>query len=139
MFVDFIDFNVVLKVMQGVDVVIYFVGIFDEDSYVNICVVNIDGIYYVLEVVWQVGVRCVVFVFSIYIVGFYLCIEIIFFIVLVCLDIYYGVSKVFGEVLGCMYWECYGLEFVGVCICLFQLCLKDCCYFFIWFLLCDVM
>jgi uronate dehydrogenase len=35
-------------------------------------------------------------------------------------DTYYGVSKVFGEALGRMYWERYGLEFVSVRICSFQ-------------------
>ena len=35
-------------------------------------------------------------------------------------DTFYGVSKVAGEALGCLYWERHGLKFVAVRICSFQ-------------------
>ncbi|AAF12411.1 NAD-dependent epimerase/dehydratase family protein [Deinococcus radiodurans] len=120
MLADLTDFNAVLKVMQGVDAVIHLAGIPDEDSYANIRAVNIDGTYHVLEAARQAGVRRVAFASSIHTVGFYPRTEIISPTVPVRPDTYYGVSKVFGEALGRMYWERYGLEFVGVRICSFQ-------------------
>ena len=117
---DLTDFDAVLKVMQGVDAVIHLGGIADEDTYANIRAVNMDGTYNVLEAARQAGVRRVAFASSIHTVGFYPRSETISPTVPVRPDTYYGVSKVFGEALGRMYWERYGLEFVGVRICSFQ-------------------
>ncbi|MFC6592598.1 NAD-dependent epimerase/dehydratase family protein [Deinococcus lacus] len=117
---DLTDFDAVLKVMQGVDAVIHLGGIADEDTYANIRAVNMDGTYNVLEAARQTGVGRVAFASSIHTVGFYPRSETISPAVPVRPDTYYGVSKVFGEALGRMYWERYGLEFVGVRICSFQ-------------------
>ena len=117
---DLTDFDAVLKVMQGVDAVIHLGGIADEDTYTNISKVNMDGTYHVLEAARQAGVRRVAFASSIHTVGFYPRSETISSTVPVRPDTYYGVSKVFGEALGRMYWERYGIEFVGVRICSFQ-------------------
>lgn len=119
-YADLTDFEALLKVMQDVDAVIHLGGIADEDSYENIRAVNMDGTYHVLEAARQGGVRRVAFASSIHTVGFYPRSETISPTVPVRPDTYYGVSKVFGEALGRMYWERYGIEFVGVRICSFQ-------------------
>ncbi|GHG01716.1 TDP-glucose-4,6-dehydratase [Deinococcus piscis] len=117
---DLTDFDAVLNVMQGVDAVIHLGGIADEDTYANISKVNMDGTYHVLEAARQAGVKRIAFASSIHTVGFYPRSETISPTVPVRPDTYYGVSKVLGEALGRMYWERYGLEFVGVRICSFQ-------------------
>lgn len=117
---DLTDFDAVQKVMQDVDAVIHLGGIPDEDTYANIRAVNMDGTYNVLEAARQAGVGRVAFASSIHTVGFYPRSETISPTVPVRPDTYYGVSKVFGEALGRMYWERYGMEFVGVRICSFQ-------------------
>lgn len=117
---DLTDFDAVLNVMQDVDAVIHLGGIADEDTYANIRAVNIDGTYNVLEAARQLGVKRVAFASSIHTVGFYPRSETISPAVPVRPDTYYGVSKVFGEALGRMYWERYGIEFVSVRICSFQ-------------------
>lgn len=117
---DLIKFDQVRAAMEGVDAVIHLGGIADEHTYERIREVNMDGTYHVLEAARQAGVRRVAFASSIHAVGFYPRSEKIGPDVPVRPDTYYGVSKVFGEALGRMYWERYGLEFVGVRICSFQ-------------------
>ncbi|MFC4456018.1 NAD(P)-dependent oxidoreductase [Deinococcus sonorensis] len=115
----------VLAAVQGADAVIHLGGIPNEASYPAIRAVNMDGTFHVLEAARQVGVRRVVFASSIHAVGYYPRGEPIGPDVPVRPDSYYGVSKVFGEALGRMYFERYGLEFVAVRICSFQPVPKD--------------
>ncbi len=122
---DLTDFDAVLQAMWGVDAVIHLGGIADEDTYANIRAVNMDGTYNVLEAARQAGVKRVVFASSIHAVGFYPRSEMVSPTMPVRPDTYYGVSKVFGEALGRMYWERYGIGFVGVRICSFQQQPKD--------------
>jgi len=117
---DLTNFDEVRAAMEGVDAVIHLGGIADEHTYERIRDVNFDGTYHVLEAARQAGVRRVAFASSIHAVGFYPRSEKIAPDVPVRPDTYYGVSKVFGEALGRMYWERYGIEFVGVRICSFQ-------------------
>ncbi|GGK17330.1 TDP-glucose-4,6-dehydratase [Deinococcus malanensis] len=117
---DLTRFEDVLAAMQGVDAVIHLGAIADEHTYERIRAVNMDGTYHVLEAARQAGVRRIAFASSIHTVGFYPRSETISPDVPVRPDTYYGVSKVFGEALGRMYWERYGLEFVSVRICSFQ-------------------
>ncbi|MVN86427.1 NAD-dependent epimerase/dehydratase family protein [Deinococcus sp. HMF7620] len=121
---DLTDFDAVLKAMQGVDAVIHLGGIANEHSYERIRDVNVDGTYHVLEAARQAGVRRVAFASSIHTVGFYPR-EPIGPEVPVRPDTFYGVSKVFGEALGRMYFDRYNLEFVSVRICSFQAQPKD--------------
>ncbi|TDE85283.1 NAD(P)-dependent oxidoreductase [Deinococcus sp. S9] len=117
---DLTNFDEVRAAMEGVDAVIHLGGIPDEDTYEHIRDVNMDGTYHVLEAARQAGVRRVAFASSIHAVGFYPRSEQVSPDMPVRPDTYYGVSKVFGEALGRMYWERYRLEFVGVRICSFQ-------------------
>ncbi|GAA5512842.1 uronate dehydrogenase [Deinococcus carri] len=117
---DLTDFDQVRAAMEGVDAVIHLGGIPDEDTYERIRDVNIDGTYNVLEAARQAGVTRVAFASSIHAVGFYPRSEKVSPDMPVRPDTYYGVSKVFGEALGRMYFEKHGVAFVGVRICSFQ-------------------
>lgn len=116
---DLTDFGQVSAAMDGVDAVVHLGGIPNEHTYGRIRDVNVDGTYHVLEAARQAGVRRVAFASSIHAVGYYPR-EPIGPLVPVRPDTYYGVSKVFGEALGRMYFDRYGLEFVAVRICSFQ-------------------
>lgn len=117
---DLTKFDEVRAAMEGVDAVIHLGGIPDEHTYERIRDVNMDGTYHVLEAAREAGVRRVAFASSIHAVGFYPRSEKVGPDMPVRPDTYYGVSKVFGEALGRMYWERYGIEFVAVRICSFQ-------------------
>ncbi|MFK7602015.1 NAD-dependent epimerase/dehydratase family protein [Deinococcus sp. SM5_A1] len=117
---DLTNFAEVRAAMEGVDAVIHLGGIADEHTYEAIRDVNLDGTYHVLEAARQAGVGRVAFASSIHTVGFYPRAETISPTAPVRPDTFYGVSKVYGEALGRMYWERYGIEFVGVRICSFQ-------------------
>ncbi|MFB9993616.1 NAD-dependent epimerase/dehydratase family protein [Deinococcus oregonensis] len=116
---DLTDFAAMQAVMQDVDAVIHLGGIPNEHRYEHIRDVNIDGTYHVLEAARQAGVRRVAFASSIHTVGLYPRTP-IGPNVPVRPDTHYGISKVYGEALGRMYAEKYGLEFVSVRICSFQ-------------------
>lgn len=116
---DLTDLSAMHGVMAGVDAVIHLGGIPNEHTYGRIRDVNVDGTYHVLEAARQAGVHRVAFASSIHAVGYYPR-EPITPDVPVRPDTYYGVSKVMGEALGRMYFDRYGLEFVGVRICSFQ-------------------
>ncbi|MEW6420820.1 MAG: NAD(P)-dependent oxidoreductase [Deinococcota bacterium] len=117
---DLTQMDEVRAAMEGVDAVIHLGGIANEHTYEQIRAVNMDGTYHVLEAARQAGVRRVAFASSIHAVGFYPRSEKVSPDMPVRPDTYYGVSKVFGEALGRMYWERSGLEFVGIRICSFQ-------------------
>lgn len=119
-YADLTNFEEVYGAMQGVDAVIHLGGIPDEHTYEAIRDVNLDGTYHVLEAARQVGVKRVVFASSIHAVGFYPRAETIAPTAPVRPDSHYGVSKVYGEALGRMYWDRYGIEFVAVRICSFE-------------------
>lgn len=117
---DLTRFDEIQAAVQDVDAVIHLGGIANEHSYQNIRDVNIDGTYHLIEAAHRAGVKRIAFASSIHTVGFYPRSETISPSVPVRPDTYYGVSKVFGEALGRMYYERHGLEFVSVRICSFQ-------------------
>ena len=109
---DLTNLDEVLAAMQGVDAVVHLGGIPDEDTYEHIRSVNMDGTQHVYEAARRAGVRRVVFASSIHAVGFYsrdpqnkvgpdMPTR---------PDTFYGVSKVFGEALGRLYWDKHGIE-----------------------------
>ncbi|GGR30081.1 NAD-dependent epimerase/dehydratase family protein [Deinococcus ruber] len=117
---DLRDPEQVRRAMQGAQAVIHLGGIPDEHTYDMIRAVNMDGTQHVLAAAHELGVRRVAFASSIHTVGYYPRTEQVGPQMPVRPDTYYGVSKVFGEALGRMYFERYGLEFVAVRICSFQ-------------------
>ena len=96
--------------MEGVDVVVHLAGIPDEDSWEKIRDMNIEGCYNVFEAARRNGVKRILFPTSNHAVGFYRRDQTIDHRIYPRPDSRYGVSKVFGEALGSLYADKYGME-----------------------------
>lgn len=96
--------------MRGIDCVIHLAGIPEEDSWERILPMNIEGCYNVFEAARSQGVRRVVFASSNHAVGFHRRETFIDTNVQPRPDGRYGVSKVFGEAVGRLYADKYGLS-----------------------------
>jgi uronate dehydrogenase len=99
-----------LRIMKGVDAVIHLGGYSVEGPWADILEANIVGCYNVFEAARRSGVRRFLFATSNHAVGFYRRDQVIDHRVPVRPDGRYGVSKVFGEALGSLYADKYGLE-----------------------------
>ena len=108
--VDLRDIGAVQGVIEGVDAVVHLGGISSEDTWEAIRDVNIDGTYNVFESARRSGVKRVVYASSVHAVGFYPRSRKIGSEVTVLPDSRYGVSKAFGEALGALYANKYGLD-----------------------------
>ena len=104
------------RAMDGVAGVVHLAGIASEASFPDILAANIDGTYQVLDAARRAGVRRFVQASSNHAVGYTprpasgpVGVD-----VPIRPDTYYGVSKVFGEALGRMYVDRYGIEFVAL-------------------------
>jgi uronate dehydrogenase len=98
--------------MEGFDAVVHLAGIADEASFDDILEGNITTTYSVYEAARRAGVRRVVFASSNHVTGFYPRDETVGPDHPVRPDTFYGVSKAFGEALGRLYADKYGLEVV---------------------------
>jgi uronate dehydrogenase len=98
--------------MEGVGVVLHLAAIPDEASFDDILAGNVETTYSVFEAARRAGVRRVVFASSHHVIGFYPRGETVGPDDPVRPDSFYGVSKVFGEALGRLYADKYGLEVV---------------------------
>lgn len=116
---DLSDARAVAAACENVDVVVHLGGKADEASFEEILDANIVGTYHVFEGAKRAGVRRVVYASSHHVTGFYPPDHVTTVDEPVRPDTYYGVSKVFGEALGRMYHDKWGLEVVclriGVC------------------------
>jgi uronate dehydrogenase len=101
-----------LKVTKGVEAVVHLGGFSVEGDWDTILRANIVGTYNVFEAARRNGVRRIVFATSNHAVGFYDRDETIDHRVYPRPDSRYGVSKVFGEALGSLYADKYGMEVV---------------------------
>jgi uronate dehydrogenase len=108
--VDIGDMTALEASMQGIDCVIHLAGVPEEDSWDKILPANIMGCYNVFEAARRQGVRRVVFASSNHAVGFHRRETFIDTMVQPRPDGRYGVSKVFGEAVGRMYADKYGLS-----------------------------
>jgi uronate dehydrogenase len=99
-----------LRITKGVDAVIHLGGYSVEGPWADILEANIVGCYNVFEAARRNGVRRFLFATSNHAVGFYPRARTIDHRVPVRPDGRYGVSKVFGEALGSLYADKYGLE-----------------------------
>lgn len=113
------DMAAVERACAGVDVVIHLGGIADEAAFDEILSTNIGGTYHVFEAARRAGAHRVVYASSHHVTGFHPAHETVDVDSDVRPDTYYGVSKVFGEALGRLYHDKWGLEVVclriGVC------------------------
>ena len=111
---DLTELDAVMAVMDGVESIIHLGGFPKEDCWEKILPANIIGTYNVFEAARRRGVKRILYASSGHIVGFYRRHEIISTDVPVRPDGRYGVSKAFGEALGRLYVDKYGLQFFAM-------------------------
>ena len=99
-----------LRVTKGVDAIVHLGGFSAEGPWENILQANIVGCYNVYEAARRNGVKRVLFASSNHAAGFYRRDEKIDHRVYPKPDSRYGVSKAFGEQIGSLYADKYGLE-----------------------------
>jgi len=99
-----------LKVTRGVDAVVHLGGYSVEGPWAPILKANIVGCYNLFEAARRNGVKRMLFATSNHAVGFYRRDQSIDHRVYPKPDGRYGLSKVFGEALGSLYADKYGLE-----------------------------
>lgn len=108
--VDIRDMSALEHSMQGIDCVIHLAGMPEEDAWEKILPLNIEGCYNVFEAARRQGVRRVVFASSNHAIGFHRRETFIDTEVAPRPDGRYGVSKVFGEAVGRLYADKYGMS-----------------------------
>ena len=96
--------------VRGVDAIVHLGGFSVEGSWDEILPANIMGTYNVFEAARRNGVKRILFATSNHAVGFYRRDQTIDHRVYPRPDSRYGVSKVFGEALGSLYADKYGME-----------------------------
>jgi uronate dehydrogenase len=99
-----------LRITKGVDAVVHLGGYSVEGPWEGILNANIIGCYNVFEAARRNGVKRILFPTSNHAVGFYRRDQTIDHRVYPKPDSRYGVSKVFGEALGSLYADKYGME-----------------------------
>lgn len=116
---DLADLDTVVEAAVGADVVVHLGGKADEAAFEEILEANVAGTYNVFEASRRAGVRRVVYASSHHVTGFHPVETIVDEVSPVRPDTMYGVSKVFGEAVGRLYADKWGLEVVclriGVC------------------------
>lgn len=103
-----------LRITKGVDAIVHLGGYSVEGPWEGILSANIIGCYNVFEAARRNGVKRIVFPTSNHAVGFYRRDETIDHRVYIKPDSRYGVSKVFGEALGSLYADKYGMQFLMI-------------------------
>ena len=99
-----------LRITKGVDAIVHLGGYSVEGPWPAILQANIMGCYNVFEAARRNGVKRILFPTSNHAVGFYRRDQTIDHRVYIKPDSRYGVSKVFGEALGSLYADKYGME-----------------------------
>ena len=99
-----------LRITKGVDAIVHLGGYSVEGPWEGILQANIIGCYNVFEAARRNGVKRIVFPTSNHATGFYRRDQTIDHRVYPKPDSRYGVSKVFGEALGSLYLDKYGME-----------------------------
>jgi uronate dehydrogenase len=107
---DVSKFDDALRITKGVDAVVHLGGYSVEGPWPAILSANIEGCYNVFEAARRNGVGRIVFPSSNHAVGFYRRDQLIHHLVTPRPDSRYGVSKVFGEALGSLYADKYGMQ-----------------------------
>lgn len=107
---DMLDMDALAKVMVGVDCVVHLAGLADEDTWDTVCALAIDGCYKVFEAARLAGVKRIIYASSNHAIGFYPRSKALDSDVALRPDGRYGVSNAFGELLGRMYADKYGMS-----------------------------
>jgi len=103
-----------LRITKGVDAIVHLGGYSVEGPWEGILSANIIGCYNVFEAARRNGVKRILFPTSNHAVGFYERAQTIDHRVYIKPDSRYGVSKVFGEALGSLYADKYGMQFLMI-------------------------
>jgi uronate dehydrogenase len=109
---DLTDLAAAREGVRGADAVVHLAAIPEEDTFDHLLEVNVRGAYNVFEAARREDVRRVVFASTNHVTGFYPQAQRIGPDDPVRPDSLYGVSKVFGEALGRLYADKWGLEVV---------------------------
>jgi len=107
---DISRFSDALRIAKGVDAVVHMGGYSVEGPWEPLLNANIVGCYNVMEAAHRAGVKRFIFPTSNHATGFYRRDETIDHRVYPKPDGRYGVTKVFGEALGSLYADKYGME-----------------------------
>lgn len=117
---DVADLSQMEAAMDGVDAVVHLGAYANEKPFDEILQSNFIGTYNAFEAARRSGVKRMVFASSNHAIGFYPVTERIGIDVRQMPDSYYGIGKAFGENLGCLYFNKWGLETVSLRIGSFQ-------------------
>jgi uronate dehydrogenase len=108
------DITAVRRAVAGVDGIVHFGGYSLEADWATIHDANIVGAYNVFEAARLESVKRIVFASSNHVVGFYPKARTVPIEVTVRPDSRYGLSKAFGEALGSLYADKYGMEVLSI-------------------------
>ena len=107
---DIVDLSAALAISEGIDAIVHLGGYAGEGPWETILQANIIGCYNVFEAARRNGVKRLIFASSNHALGFYRCDQRVDHRVYPKPDTRYGVSKAFGEMLGSLYADKYGLQ-----------------------------
>ena len=107
---DIRDIAAIEKAMEGIDCVVQLAGASVESPWDKVLPLNIEGCYNTFEAAHRQGVKRMIFASSNHTVGFHRRERFIDNTVVPRPDSRYGVSKVFGEAVGRLYADKYGLS-----------------------------
>ncbi len=107
---DITDLAFARRALAGCEACVHLAGIAEEDTFEAILHTNVRGTWTIFKAARREGCERVVFASSNHVTGFYPVEEPVGPDSLVRPDSYYGVSKVFGEALGSMYHDKFGLR-----------------------------
>ena len=107
---DIADLDAFCRIAEGVDGIIHLGGMAVENTWEIILQANLIGCYNMYEAARRQGVKRIVFASSNHAIGYYRRDQRISDAVTVRPDSRYGVSKAFGEAMGSLYHDKYGIE-----------------------------
>ncbi len=111
---DLSDPETTLELTKGVDAIVHFGSVGQEQTFNEIMTDTIPGTYNMFEGARRHGIRRVVFASSIHAVGYYPLEEVVNTRQPHRPDSFYGMAKCFGEDLASLYWDKFGVE--SVCL-----------------------